>query len=218
MNFSPDNRSTLTDLLAAMKGGLDPGTGYSIYQNTVAQQEQQAAERQAQMAQYAQQVVDYSQSGLPYGATRDIMDTLTPQQGVPNQVQGQLDTMYPGAAAQPQSPWAGMGGAMGDAAQGQPGMQSPAYQQPAPGPDQRAMMQQAQDMQLQESWTEMAKLVSAASTAGASPTDIRNAAAAQYPQLLAADPSQFAGLLSSATGVSTVQSPTSAFKLDTLQQ
>lgn len=105
MNFSPDNQATLTNLLAALGEGLDPSTGYSMLQQTLADQQQRQADRTAQMQQYAGTIADQASQGVPYGAARGLMDLMTPRNGIPNRVDNMLSSVYPTSGQG--DPWAG---------------------------------------------------------------------------------------------------------------
>jgi hypothetical protein len=53
VNFNPYETTTLTNLLAALQGGLDPSQGYSILSDVIATQQERAATRKANLQQLA---------------------------------------------------------------------------------------------------------------------------------------------------------------------
>ena len=95
MNFSPDNRATLENLLSALRSGMDGGQAYGILADTLGAQQQQTAQRQEKMQGYAGTLMDLAGQGMPLDTTRSIMDLLTPKPGVPGGVENMIGTIYP---------------------------------------------------------------------------------------------------------------------------
>lgn len=155
MNFSPDNRTTLSTLLAALGNGVTGAQGAPILQATLEAQAAQQQERTARYQQMAQDVTSLAGSGMNYGSVSNYVDSMTPQSGIPGRFQGLVDSAFQGADV-PQS-IASSGPAPGEAGFSnwspstmfQDQLQSPLYtQNPAstgafnmnPGPNQGNLM------------------------------------------------------------------------------
>lgn len=95
MNFNPDNRLTLDNLLVALQSGLPGDVGYNIFQDVLSQQMAQAEARRARMQDFASTVIQSAASGMPREGTRAMLDIMTPRRGVPPTLQEMLRIAYP---------------------------------------------------------------------------------------------------------------------------
>lgn len=143
MNFNPTNEQGLLSLVAALKGGMDPSTAYSMYQGIASDQATELARRQERLTSLSDLMMDAAGGGATYEQASMLAEAQPGPAGPA--VQSMLDTYYPYADAElgdrqatvatlNQSPGSQMSGA---APYGEQSV-SPVYN----GPDPMAQMQQ----------------------------------------------------------------------------
>jgi len=102
-NFNPQEQQSLEQLLIALRGGLEPSTGYSMLQNVIGEQQARMADRQERMGSLTDLLTKGASQGQTFRQSKILADVMTPQQGVPNQLQGALNTLYPQSPVQSQN-------------------------------------------------------------------------------------------------------------------
>lgn len=141
MNFSQDNRATLSTLLAALGNGVSGEQAAPILAATLSAQQAQQDARTQRYQDMASQVAGMAGSGYTYGGVKSYLDTMTPQQGIPGRFQGLLDQAFanpdipPGWEGQLPTYGGGGPGLMDQPSQWRSQVQSPMFtQNPANGP------------------------------------------------------------------------------------
>ncbi len=199
--------NSLLSLVSALKNGLDPNTALGLYSNLQQQQAQNVAARQQSLQSLAQAAAG--------GATYDQARILAQLGGgIGPRVEQALQTLYP----QPNLPipselqpgnnpnWqAGTPMPQNVAQQVVGQAQSPLAPEPNP-------VDQLQQIQAQEAivgisrWQSLASEVQAVKQAkpNATPQQVLAAAAADYPDLVAADPGKFQSVIESIIGINPV--------------
>ena len=66
MNFNPTNEQGLLSLVAALKGGMDPSTAYSMYQGIASDQATELARRQERLTSLSDLMMDAAGGGATY--------------------------------------------------------------------------------------------------------------------------------------------------------
>lgn len=151
MNFNPQERMSLQNLLAALQGGVDPGVANTFLSDILAQQasrvdqrkalalqqqQQAAAEAQAQQEQrldrrqgLVQLVTEAATSGYPMEQVQMLADLATPNGGIPPAAKQAIGIAFPGG--EPTQGFSHNGG-LYDIPAGTGGGLSPLYTESAP--------------------------------------------------------------------------------------
>jgi hypothetical protein len=205
-NFNPQEQQSLEQLLIALRGGLEPSTGYSMLQNVIGEQQQRMADRQERMGSLTDFLTKGASQGQTFQQSKILADVMTPQQGVPNQLQGALNTLYP------QSPVQAQNAPIGGFPAGNPPPQQMVNQRMSPlmptpqqqfaqmSPTEQMSMQSAQATQQTDAAFSSFMAEAQAARAGGivDPNQFINqlvAAEPQYGAVLSSDPSKTSAIL-----------------------
>jgi hypothetical protein len=149
-NFNPQETQGLEALLVALRGGLEPSTGYSQLQNIIGQQQQRVADRRARMGSLTDFLTQGAAQGQTFQQSKMLADVQTPGQGIPPMIQNAMQTLYPQQQSQGMVPDAGGYNMVPAPAPGRsPQMVSPLYtpEQLSPSDYQAAIAQQSAAVQ-----------------------------------------------------------------------
>jgi hypothetical protein len=217
MQYSPDNEGGLLALVAALKGGMDPSVGTSMYGMIEQQQAQEVAQRQERLGGLASLLMGAAQGGTDFQGAEALAEAAPGPAGPA--VQSMLSALYPYSGDQGgpdlNANGAVMDGPAGNAPtpsgftppQGPSGMQYPTLGQSGPTAQSPAIDPQVQ-MQQDAMMGEQQAAQQAAATEpvwGAVSADLANAKAELTPpdvaisQILASNP-EVAAILSADPG------------------
>lgn len=93
--YSPDERSSLINLLAALRGGLEPSTGLGLYQGVQADQAARIDERQARLNSLTDLIVGAAGQGQSLDAVNALADAYTRGSNVPPRIEDVIGGLYP---------------------------------------------------------------------------------------------------------------------------
>lgn len=99
-NFNPGEEQNLMALVAALRGGMQPSTGYSLLQDVLGQQAARVDERKARLQSLTDLLVQNAQQGASLKAATAMADAYTRGNNMPPQIEGVLGDLYPGGGPQ----------------------------------------------------------------------------------------------------------------------
>lgn len=230
MNYNPQNEQGLMGLLAALKGGMDPGTAYGVYGDIQNSQMTAVANRQERLGGLAELLMNAAGSGQTYEGASALAEAAPGPAGPA--VQQMLSALYPTAdevaprnangaimdfpqGSRPGTPLGEAYGASGfpganpvgpDYGMGASAM-SPVYQPPQPSvSEQLAMEQAATEQQTAQqdaaNWAQVTAQFSAAKAQNLTPEQAyaKMAAVPEYAALFGQNPEMVADIMTNTFG------------------
>jgi len=190
--YNPQERQSLMDLLAALQGGLAPDVASSFLGQIMQDQQERVTARRDNMQSLTQLMLGQAQAGASPKSTRITADILTPQPGLPNQLQGVMDQLYPREPAN-FAPIDTAGGRGGGYPVGQAAVQPRAQMSPVTSPDILSGMQEgAAAAQDEQDWGTLSSAAGAWAQRGQTPQAFIQAISADpdAARLIGSDPNR----------------------------
>lgn len=111
-NYTPMEETSLVALLAALRGGMTPTTGYQMFQDVLDTQAQRVDERQQRLASLQDLLASQAVNGQSLEGAQALADAYSRGSNVPPMIEETIDALYP-TTMEPQpmpmvpSPYAG---------------------------------------------------------------------------------------------------------------
>jgi hypothetical protein len=99
-NYSPAEETSLMALLAALRGGMEPTTGYQMFSDILNQQAARVDERQERLRSLQDLLTQQAMTGQSLEGARALADAYTPGGGTPPMINQTINALYPGGPEQ----------------------------------------------------------------------------------------------------------------------
>lgn len=94
-NYNPTEETSLLALLAALKGGMSPTTGYQMFQDVLNQQAARVDARQQRLSSLQDLLTSEAREGQSLAGVQALADAYTPGGGVPPRIENTINALYP---------------------------------------------------------------------------------------------------------------------------
>lgn len=94
-NYNPDEQNSLVALVAALRGGLAPSTGYGLFQDILNQQAARVDERQARLSSLTDLLSQQAIAGQSLEGAQALADAYTRGNTVPPRIEDVISSLYP---------------------------------------------------------------------------------------------------------------------------